>query len=112
MNRIILSGRLVKKPEIQQFPNGDRSFCVLRIAVDSRSKKTEFFRATVYDKTAETVHRYLKRGSQILLEGRLQQRRYAEAGRWKTIVEVIGESVEFLHKPESQESTKRNEHNR
>lgn len=102
MNRIILSGRLVKKPEIQQFPKGEkRSFCVLRIAVDSRSKKTEFFRATVYDKTAETVHRYLKRGSQILLEGRLQQRRYAEAGRWKTIVEVIGESVEFLLKPEN-----------
>lgn len=80
-NRVIIGGRLVKKPELLSIQNSDNSVCNFTVAV-SRANKVEgqadadFFNCTAFNKTAEFLTKYFDKGSAIMVEGRLQQRSY------------------------------------
>ncbi|HET6515346.1 MAG TPA: single-stranded DNA-binding protein [Thermodesulfovibrionales bacterium] len=101
-NRIILIGNLTKDPELRYTPQGT-PVASFRIAVNSKFKQSEGFReetlfidVVTFGKQAETCSQYLNKGSSILVEGRLQERRWETEGQQKSKVEVVAQTVRFL----------------
>jgi single-strand DNA-binding protein len=104
-NKIILMGNLTKDPEVRYTPQGT-SVCNFRLAVNHRykqgeeiKKETTFIDIVVFGKQADTCGQYLNKGSGVLVEGRLQERRWeTEEGVQRSKYEVIAQSVRFLPK--------------
>lgn len=103
-NRIILIGNLTKDPELRYTPNG-AAVSTFRIAVNTRYKQGEdnreetlFIDTVVFGKQAENCSQYLSKGSQVLVEGRLQERRWESDGQQKSKFEVIAQNVRFMSK--------------
>lgn len=102
-NRVILAGNLTRDPELRYTPSGT-AVASFAIAVnrtykagDEKKEETSFFDITFFGRRAEVVGEYLSKGRPILVEGRLQQRRWeTDDGQKRSKVEVIGESFEFL----------------
>ncbi len=101
LNRIILIGRLTKQPELRVTPGG-LSVASFTLAVDRRptqsgQKETDFIDVVVFGKLAEITCKYLDKGRQVAVEGRLQTRVYdTKDGQRRKAWEVIGDNVEFL----------------
>ena len=105
INRVVISGNLTKDPELRQLPSGN-SVCKLRMAVNTRVKdrdsgqwmdKPNYFDVTVWGGQGESVHRYLKRGSGLLVDGRLEWREWdAQDGTKRQAVEIIAENTQFM----------------
>lgn len=104
-NRIILIGNLTKDPELRYTPQGT-PVTTFRLAVTSRFRQssgetkdeTLFIDTVVFGKQAETVSQYLSKGRTVLVEGRLQERRWESEGQQRSKFEVIAQSVKFLSK--------------
>jgi single-strand DNA-binding protein len=101
-NRIILIGNLTKDPELRYTPQGT-PVASFRIAVNSKFKQSDGFReetlfidVVTFGKQAETCSQYLNKGSAILVEGRLQERKWEAEGQQKSKVEVVAQTVRFL----------------
>lgn len=106
MNEIILSGRLVKDPEVR-YTQTQKVVTLFSLAV-SREVKNEqgnydadFFSCIAWGKTAELMGNTLKKGARILLTGRVQIRNYESNGERKYITEVIVNKFEYLDKKEA-----------
>ena len=111
-NKIILIGNLTKDPELRYTPQGT-PVTTLRIAVnhkykqsDEMKQETMFIDNVVFGKQADSCSKYLNKGSSVLVEGRLQERRWESNGQQKSKFEVIAQSVRFLSRkagmPESE----------
>lgn len=105
MNEIILSGRLVKDPEVR-YTQTQKVVTLFSLAV-SREVKNEqgnydadFFNCVAWGKTAELMGNTLKKGARILLSGRVQIRNCESNGERKYITEVIINKFEYLDKKE------------
>ena len=106
-NKIILIGNLTKDPELRYTPQGT-PVTSFRIAVnyryrqsaggDDTKQETLFIDNVVFGKQAESCSKYLNKGSSVLVEGRLQERRWESDGQQKSKFEVIAQSVRFLSK--------------
>lgn len=101
MNKIFLSGNLTKDPVIRYTQNG-KAMVRTSIAITSSFKnaagerQTDFFNLLAWGKTAEFFGKYLRKGSRILVEGRLQNNDYTDKnGSKHYAVDVIVENVEF-----------------
>lgn len=102
MNKVFLTGNLTRDPEIKYTPSG-KAVSKLGIAVQRRSKNAEtgqsdvdFFNLTAWEKTAEFCGRYLRKGSRVLIEGRLQTYSYAaQDGSKRSGVDIQVENIEF-----------------
>jgi single-strand DNA-binding protein len=102
-NRVVLMGNLTRDPELRYTPNGS-AVASFAIAVNRRYKvenenreETSFFDIVFFGKRAETIAEYMKKGRPILVEGRLQQRRWeTDDGQKRSKVEVVGENFQFL----------------
>jgi len=103
MNRVVVVGRLVKDPELKKTNNGS-SVVSFTLAVDNRQRtngerSASFFPCTAWNATAENVARFMKKGSLVGVDGRLNQRSYqARDGHNVNVIEIIAESVQFLEK--------------
>ena len=80
MNIVIMVGRLTKDPEIRYSQQG-KAVCNFSIAVDRRIKRegennTDFFNCVCFGKTAEFVEKYLKKGTQVIVEGSYESGSY------------------------------------
>ena len=101
INRVILVGRLVADPDFRKTQSGT-SVASFRLAVERRKTKdgkqeTDFFNVVAWQKTADLISRYLKKGSLVGIDGRLQNRNYeTQSGEKRYITEVIVETVQFL----------------
>lgn len=111
MNRVLLIGRLVRDPELRKTPSGS-SVVSFTIAVDNQRNKstnektTSFFNCVAWNATAENVARFMKKGSLVGVDGRLSQRSYtSKDGRNVSVVEIICESVQFLEKKSTDNSS-------
>lgn len=105
MNEIVLSGRLVKDPEVR-YTQTQKVVTLFSLAV-SREVKNEqgnydadFFNCVALGKTAELMGNTLKKGARILLSGRVQIRNYESNGERKYITEVIVNKFEYLDRKE------------
>jgi len=104
-NKIILIGNLTRDPEVRYTPQGT-SVCNFRIAVNHRYKQGDevkkdvtFIDVVVFGKQADTCGQYLNKGSGVLIEGRLQERRWeTDEGQQRSKYEVVAQNVRFLSK--------------
>jgi len=102
INRVVLTGRLTRDPELKYLSNGV-GVANFGIAVNRPYKnqqgenEADFFNCVVWRKQAENVANYLNKGSQVAIDGRLQSRRYKnKEGRQVTVIEIQADSVQFL----------------
>ena len=100
MNKIILIGRLTKDPELS-YTQGGKAVCKFTLAVDrpynGESKEADFINIVVWNKAGENAAKYLVKGRQTAVEGRLQIRSYDGNDRKKrNVTEVIADRVEFI----------------
>ena len=104
VNKAILIGRLGRDPEVRYMPNGE-AVCNFSIATDEtwkdqsgqRQTKTEWHAITLYRRMAEVAGQYLKKGSLVYIEGRIQSRKYTgKDGIERTAYEIIGSEMKML----------------
>ncbi len=102
-NKIILIGNLTRDPEVRYTPQGT-SVCSFGIAVNRKYKQGDetkeevtFVNIVVFGKQADTCGKYLNKGNPVLVEGRLQERRWeTDDGQKRSKYEVVAQSVRFL----------------
>src|SRR5436305_2754644 len=106
LNRVQLIGNLTRDPEVRYMPNGN-AVATFSVATnrswttDSGEKKedTEFHRIVAWNKLAELITTYLKKGSKVYLEGRLSTKQYTDKEQAeKSVTEIIAEDIVFLDK--------------
>ena len=107
-NKIFLSGRLVRDPEVR-YSQGEKSTCVARytLAVDRRTKEkeTDFINIVVFGKAGEFAEKYLKKGMKILVTGRIQTGSYTDKeGKKVYTTDVVAEDQEFCESKKDNES--------
>ena len=104
VNKVILVGRLGADPQLKYTPSG-KANASLSIATNAvwkdkdgnQQEKTDWHRITAWGKLAEVMGEWLKKGSYVYLEGRLQTRSYEDSnGVKKWITEVIATDLEML----------------
>nr|DAT23688.1 MAG TPA: Single strand binding protein [Caudoviricetes sp.] len=103
MNKVILMGRLTRDPEVRYSQN-DSSMAIARfsLAVDRRYKKqgdettADFFNCTAFGKQGEFVEKYLKKGTKVVVTGRIQNDNYTNKDGQKVYsVQIMVEEIEF-----------------
>lgn len=104
VNKVILVGRLGKDPETRYMPNGDAVTNITLATSENwkdksgeKQEKTEWHRVTFYRKLAEIAGEYLKKGSMLYVEGRLETRKWTDkAGVEKYTTEIIANEMQML----------------
>lgn len=97
MNNVVLIGRLTKKPEIRYSPNTQEAVTNFTIAVDRYKEGADFIKVTAYGKRAESICRYMDKGRQIAIQGKLRTGSYKDRdGKTVYTTEVIIDNDEFL----------------
>ena len=97
MNIVTLLGRLTKDPELKYTQSG-KAFCKFSLAVtrEFNREEADFINCVAWDKRAETIAEYLRKGRRIALQGRLSVRSYEQNGETKWITEVIVDKFDFI----------------
>ena len=102
MNKIILIGRLTKDIEVRYTQN-QKEVGSFDLAVNRNYKNangeydTDFFKCIAWGNLAKTIHTYTSRGSQIAIEGRVENRKYqANDGTNRYVTEVVVEGVHLI----------------
>ena len=100
MNTVILIGRLTKDPEIRVISQSETTVANFTLAVDrpmAKEKTADFIRIVCFGKTAELCERFLTKGRQVAVHGRIQTGSYkTQSGETRYTTEVVAERVEFL----------------
>ena len=105
VNKVIIVGNLGRDPEMRTFPNGDQVANVTIATTDRWRDKntgenkeiTEWHRIVFNGRLAEIVGQYLKKGSSVYVEGRLQTRKYTDKdGVEKYATDIIAENMQML----------------
>lgn len=108
LNKAIIVGNLTREPELKALPSGQKvasfSLATNRTWKDAQGAKQEavdYHNIVVFGNQAETVTSYLKKGSQVLIEGRIQTRSWddKETGKKVHRTEIIADRVQFGNKP-------------
>ncbi len=110
MNKVFLIGRLTRDPELR-YTSGNVPVATFSIAVNrtfanaNGEREADFFNIVVWRKQAENVSQFVKKGSQVAIDGRLQSRSYDDAnGQKRYVTEVVADNVQFLDSKKDSES--------
>lgn len=102
MNKVILIGRLTKDPELRQTTSGV-STTSFTLAVNRNftnkdgEREADFIQCVAWRRQAENIAKYLTKGSQVAVDGRIQVRTYDDKdGKRNWVTEVICDNVQFL----------------
>lgn len=103
LNKAMLIGRLGKDPETR-YTSAGQAVCNFTLATDEnfkdrngeRQKRTEWHRITVWGKQAEIAQQYLRKGSLVFVEGRIQSREWEKDGQKRTSVEIVAGNFRML----------------
>jgi single-strand DNA-binding protein len=107
INRVVLVGRLTRDPELRAIPSGT-SVCGLRIACNSSRRDTDgelrerpnYFDVSVFGVPGESVANYMRKGSRVAIDGRLEWREWETADEQRRqAVSVVADVVQFLDGP-------------
>jgi len=113
INRVVLVGRLTRDPEMRSLPSG-ASACSLRLACNSSRKEPDgsyserpnYFDVNVYGAAADTVGQYMRKGSRVGVDGRLEWREWETAESQKRqAVSIVADTVQFLDAPGEREES-------
>lgn len=102
LNKVLLYGNLTRDPELRALPSGmnvvNFSIATNRVFRDRDGKKqeqTDFHNVVVFGRQADTVNQYLKKGSGVFVEGRLQTRSWEKEGQKMYRTEIVADRVQF-----------------
>ena len=98
LNMCQFIGRLVKDPEVRYSTEGT-AMCTFTLACGWKSKAkegTEFVRIVAYQKLAEIIGKYMKKGSQMYVAGRMTTRSYDKDGEKRYSTEVVADTMQML----------------
>lgn len=101
MNKVILSGRLTKDPELKA-TSSSKQFCNFTIAVDRRFKdangnrQADFINCVAWNQTATFIQKYFHKGNKITVAGSINTRSYEDNGQKRFITEVLIDEAEFV----------------
>lgn len=104
LNKAILIGNLTRDPELRSLPSGIKvtsfSLATNRVWKDkngARQESTDYHNVVVFGRQAETVAQYMKKGSSILVEGRMQTRSWDDktSGEKKYRTEIVADRTQF-----------------
>lgn len=97
MNQVTLLGRLTRDPELKYTPSG-KAFCRFSIAINREfnREETDFINCVAWDKRAETIAEYLRKGRRILLQGRIQTGSYDKDGQKVYTTDIVVDKFEFI----------------
>ena len=104
VNKVILVGRLGRDPETRYMPNGD-AITNFSLATDEqwrdrngeRQTRTEWHNVSLYGKLGEIANQYLRKGSQVFIEGKIQSRKYTDKdGIERMAYNIIGNEMKML----------------
>jgi single-strand DNA-binding protein len=107
LNKVMLIGLVGQDPQLRSVPNS-QPVVNFSVATDqaftdkdgNRQQKTEWHNIVGFGHTAELVARYLKKGRQVFVEGRLQTREYEGQDKTlRSVTEIVAQRVEFLGTP-------------
>ena len=107
INRVVLVGRLTRDPELRALPSG-ASVCSMRIACNSSRKDADgewvdrpaFFDVSAFGASGESVSHYMRRGSRVAIDGRLEWREWETAEQeHRQAVSIVADTVQFLDSP-------------
>lgn len=105
VNRIFLIGNLGRDPEMSYTPSGKAvtkfTLAVNRVQRNRESgesqKETDWFSIVAWDRLAETCNTYLRKGSKVFIEGRIQSRKYTDKnGVERTVWDVVASDMQML----------------
>lgn len=101
MNKWIGIGRIVKKPELSTSQSGN-SYTRFSVAVDrpTKSGEADFINLIAWGREAENICKYMDKGRQIAIEGRIQTGSYEKNGQRVYTTDVVIDHSEFLGKRE------------
>lgn len=104
LNKALIIGNLTRDPEIRAIPSGIK-VCTFSVATNriwkdkdgNRQESADYHNIVVFGRQAETVAQYMKKGSQVLVEGRMQTRSWDDAttGTKKYRTEIVADRVQF-----------------
>ena len=101
MNKVFLIGRLTRDPELR-YTGSNVPVATFSIAVNrnftnqSGEREADFINIIVWRKQAENIKNYVKKGSQVAIDGRIQTRNYEQDGVKRYVTEVVADNVQFL----------------
>jgi single-strand DNA-binding protein len=108
VNKVILIGNLGKDPEVRYTPNGlavaNITIATTEVWKDKTSgenqERTEWHRVSLYNRLAEITGEYLRKGSKVFIEGRLQTRKWQDknTGQDRYTTEIVADTLEMLGK--------------
>lgn len=114
VNRVVLVGRLTKDPELR-YSNSNIPMVYFTVAVNrtftdqNGQRQADFIGCVAFRKQAENMARFLGRGSQVAVEGRIQTRNYqGKDGNTVYVTEVVADSVQFLESKNSSHGRQNN----
>jgi single-strand DNA-binding protein len=104
LNKVLLIGNLTRDPELRYIPSGSAvtSFTlavnrVYKLQTGEKKEEVTFIRVVVWAKMAEVCAEYLKKGSPVFVEGRLQSRSWdGPDGQKRNTTEVVASNVQFM----------------
>lgn len=94
MNHYDGIGRLVRDVKLESTQSG-KSYLKNAIAIDRKGEGTDFIPIIAWEKTAEFIDKYFRKGSRIGISGRIQTSTYTKDGKSRTSVDVVVEEVTF-----------------
>jgi single-strand DNA-binding protein len=108
INKVILIGNLGRDPEVRYMPSGDAVTNITIATTDSwkdktsgeKKEATEWHRVVFFKKLAEIAGQYLKKGSQVYIEGSLKTRKYQKDGQDHYSTEIVADTMQMLGKRE------------
>jgi len=104
INRVVIVGRLTRDPELRALPSGT-SVCSMRIACNASrrdadgelTERPNYFDVSAYGAPGESVSRYMRRGSRVAIDGRLEWREWeTSAQERRQAVSIVADTVQFL----------------
>lgn len=108
LNRVTIIGRMTRDAELKYTPSGT-AVCSFSLANgrsytqgSEKKDQTSYFDCVAWSKLGELIAEYCKKGAQIAVEGRLQQRTWEQDGAKRSKIEIVAENIQFLSKPKEQ----------
>ena len=104
INKVILVATVGKDPEVKYMPSGGAVVNLTAATNESwkdkqtgeKKERTEWHRLTYYNRLAEIVGEYVRKGSQIYIEGRLRTRDYEKEGQKHYVTEIMVDEMQML----------------
>lgn len=106
LNKALIAGNLTRDPELRALPSGAQ-VCTFSVATNrvwynqdkQKQEAVEYHNIVVFGRQAETCAQYLKKGSGVLVEGRLQTRSWEKDGAKQYRTEIVADRVQFGARP-------------